>query len=150
LRAKEKGVRVILNPAPASDLSADLLRGVYLITPNETEASILAGIEVDGPNSARLAGQKLLEMGVEEVVITLGSQGALWVSKDGTESIKTPVVKAVDTTAAGDCFNGALAVAIADKTPMREAISRACKAAAISVTRLGAQASMPFKHELTL
>ncbi len=147
--AKEKGLRVILNPAPASTLSADILKGVYMITPNETEASILTGIDVTDASSARLAGQKLLEMGIEQVVITLGSQGALWVSKDGAELIKASTVKAVDTTAAGDCFNGALTVALAEKMAIQQAIRLACQAAAISVTRLGAQASMPYKQELT-
>lgn len=149
-QAKALGVRVILNPAPASALSNEVLKGVYLITPNETEASVLTGIEVEDDATARLAGQKLLQMGIEHVVVTLGSRGALWLSNFAEELIPAPVVKAVDTTAAGDCFNGALAVAIAQKTPMRKAIELACQAASISVTRLGAQASMPYKRELTI
>jgi len=150
LRVKEKGVRVILNPAPGCVLSASLLTGLFMITPNETEASILTGIGVTDVTSAGLAGQKLLKMGVEEVVITLGSRGALWVSKVGAELITAPSVTAIDSTAAGDCFNGALAVSVAENMPMREAIDLACRAASISVTRFGAQASMPFKHELAM
>lgn len=142
------GRKVILNPAPAQPLPTSLLSMIYLITPNETEAEILTGIPVRDQTSAIAAARALLSMGVKAVVMTLGSQGALVVTDELCELIPTKSVKVVDTTAAGDCFNGALAVALCEGFSLQEAISFANKAATISVTRMGAQASAPFRNEI--
>lgn len=142
------GRKVILNPAPAQPLPTSLLSMIYLITPNETEAEILTGMPVRDQTSAIAAARALLSMGVKAVVMTLGSQGALVVTDELSELIPTKSVKVVDTTAAGDCFNGALAVALCEGFSLQEAISFANKAATISVTRMGAQASAPFRNEI--
>jgi ribokinase len=147
-KAAGKGNRVILNPAPARRLSDDLLGCLYLITPNETEAELLTGIKVNDHSSAEKAALMLQAKGVKNVVITLGGSGAY--VKAGTISKIVPVipVKAVDTTAAGDVFNGALSVAISEGKNLEEAVIFANKAASISVTRMGAQASAPFRKEV--
>jgi ribokinase len=143
------GAKVILNPAPACSLPDVLLAVVYLVTPNETEAEILSGIKVTDIETARLAAKVLKEKGAENIIITLGANGALVFADDVFSLINAPKVKAVDTTAAGDVFNGALAVALADGKTITEAAEFACRAASISVTRFGAQASAPYKHELS-
>lgn len=147
-RAHRNGNRVILNPAPACWLSDSLYKWIYLITPNETEAGLLTGIEVFDEFSAKEAAEYLRNKGVQNVVITMGGMGA-YISS-GSLSIMIPgiKVKAVDTTAAGDIFNGAMAVAIAEGKDMLTAVNFANEAAAISVTRMGAQASAPFRNEL--
>ena len=89
-----------------------------------------------------------MDKGVQHVIITLGKRGAYWCNKDGSGLVSAPVVKPVDTTAAGDCFNGAFAVAIAEGMPIHDAVSFACQAASISVTLMGAQASMPYRSEI--
>lgn len=146
--AASRGLRVILNPAPAQPLPNELFPHLFVITPNETEAELLTGIRVDDLESAGQAAQKLHDMGVSNVIITLGSKGAYLSTGTESQLIPTAPVKAVDTTAAGDCFNGALAVALAEKRPLADAIAFACKAASISVTRMGAQASMPRRTEI--
>lgn len=146
--AAQKGLRVILNPAPAQLLPADLLTHLFLITPNETEAELLTGIRVTDADTAQQAAQQLHYAGVQNVVITLGAKGAFLSTGATRQLIPTTPVKAVDTTAAGDCFNGALAVALAEGLQLPEAVAFASKAAAISVTRMGAQASMPTRNEL--
>lgn len=146
--ASEKQKKVILNPAPAVTLSVELLHNIFLITPNETEAEILTGINVNDENSAFQAATFLHQKGVEIVIITLGAAGAFLLKGGKGEIIRAPKVDAVDTTAAGDTFNGALAVALSEGKDIREAIAFANEAAAISVTRIGAQASVPFRHEL--
>lgn len=146
--AVEYGIPVILNPAPACALLDSLLRRVSIITPNETEAEMLTGIKVHDIESAEKAALALTRKGVQSVIITMGAKGAL-ILHDGTFThVPTVKVNAVDTTAAGDVFNGALVVALSEGAPMNEAVSFACRAAAISVTRLGAQASAPFKSEI--
>ena len=144
----ERGMRVVLNPAPAQSLDADVLACLYVITPNETEAELLTGIRVTNEATARQAARQLHEAGVPNVVITLGSRGAFVSDSVNTRLVAAPPVTAIDTTAAGDCFNGALAVALAEGRTMIEAVSFACKAASISVTRMGAQASLPHRHEV--
>jgi ribokinase len=139
---------VILDPAPARALPKEMLGGLYLLTPNETEAEILTGLAVDDPGSATQAATQLLAVGVRNVAITLGAQGVLLANDQGSELIGTPAVTALDTTAAGDCFNGSLAVALGRGDDLRDAMAFACKAAAISVTRMGAQDSMPYSHEI--
>ncbi len=146
--ANEKGLKTILNPAPAQVLPNNLFQGLFAITPNETEASMLTGIDVVDLDSAKKAAEVLLQKGVQQVIITLGAKGALYVSNHESFLVETEKVIAVDTTAAGDCFNGALAVSLSKGMSWMEAIAYACKAASISVTRLGAQASMPFIREM--
>lgn len=148
-QAAAKGLRVILNPAPAQSLPETLFQYLFLITPNETEAEILTGIHVTDTSTAEQAAKKLHELGVVNVVITLGSKGAYLYTNGQGQLIPVPHVTAVDSTAAGDCFNGALAVALAEGQPLPEAIAFACKAASISVTRMGAQASMPRRDEIS-
>ncbi|MBS1524005.1 MAG: ribokinase [Bacteroidetes bacterium] len=146
--ASVMGAKIILNPAPACQLPDDLLRHISIITPNETEAEMLTGIHITDLAGARAAAQVIREKGVETVVITLGAKGALISQAGIDELIPAPIVEAVDTTAAGDVFNGALAVALAEGRLLREAVDFGCKAAAISVTRLGAQAAAPYRHEI--
>jgi ribokinase len=140
--------RIILNPAPAQALADELLNGLFLLTPNETEAEILTSIEVSNVATAKLAAEELLKKGVQNVIITMGSKGAFFMNGTETFLMEAERVKAVDSTAAGDVFNGALAVAIAKNKPWKEAIAFANKAASISVTRMGAQASAPKSEEL--
>lgn len=149
LRAETKSI-FILNPAPACSLSDDLLKKISIITPNETEASILTGIPVHNKTTATQAALQLKRKGVLAVVITLGAEGALLLDKEEPEFIKASPVKAVDTTAAGDVFNGALAMAIAEGSSLNEAVRYGCAAASLSVTRMGAQSSAPYRHEIAL
>lgn len=144
----EKWKTVILNPAPAQALSDDLLAKLDVITPNETEAEILTGIKVENTTDAEKAALALREKGVGTVIITLGSQGAFVVADSFTGMVPVRKVNAVDTTAAGDTFNGALAVGMAKGLPIEAAVEFANKAASVSVTRLGAQASAPRLEEL--
>lgn len=146
--AAKKGLKVVLNPAPAAELPAELFAHLYAITPNETEAEFLTGIPVNDLLSAEKAANILLHKGVQHVIITLGAEGALYKTAYETEHIPVAKVEAKDTTAAGDCFNGALVVGLSEGMSWTEAITFACKAACISVTRLGAQASMPRLEEL--
>jgi len=145
-----RGNRVILNPAPAKQLSDDLLKCLYLITPNEIEAEILTGIKVTDTLSAEKSAEKLFRKGVRNVIITMGAAGAYLMSEKVSKIIPVVPVKALDTTAAGDVFNGALAVAISEGKDLEEAVGFANTAAAISVTRMGAQASAPFRKEITI
>ena len=147
-RGREAGAKVILNPAPAQDLPSELLAMVDLITPNETEAETLSGVRVVDEESAAAAARRLLEMGIGEVIVTMGSQGALHVTRDQRQSYPALEVTPVDTTAAGDAFNGALACAIASGGEPSDAIPRANAVAAFSVTREGAQPSLPTAAEL--
>lgn len=142
--------RVILDPAPApaSVLPLNFLNELYLITPNETEAKKLTGIEVRDDKSAEVAAKKLLATGVKNVAITMGAKGVVLAQENTIKFIPSPQVKAIDTTAAGDCFNGALSVGIASGLSLEEGIKRACLAASISVTRKGAQDSMPYIKEI--
>jgi ribokinase len=146
--ASDNGVKVILNPAPAQELSDDLLRHISILTPNESEAELLTGIKVDSEEDASKAADVLMTRGVETVLLTMGPRGAYIATAEFKELISGFKVKAVDSTAAGDVFNGALAVAIAEKKPIKQAISFANAAAALSVTKLGAQPSAPTKEEI--
>ena len=149
--AKSHGARVILDPAPAPQrLSLELLRNVDILTPNETEAAQLVGAPVKtlSPDQARDIGRQLHNSGPKIVIMKLGAQGCLLVERDGITEIAAPVVQAVDTTAAGDVFNGALAVACSEGASLLEACRFATSAAALSVTRLGAQRSMPSRFEV--
>lgn len=146
--ARRAGVKVILNPAPAAELPAELLDGLYMITPNRTEGQMLTGIEITDWESAERAAQALIGKGVQNVVLTLGSQGALVCDGRSFERIPAQKVKAVDTTAAGDTFNGAMCVALSEGASLSDAVRFASRASAIAVTRLGAQASIPYRKEL--
>ena len=148
LTAAENGIKVILNPAPAQKLHDYLLKHTWLVTPDETEAGILTGIKVHNESSADNAATAFQKKGVKNVIITLGEKGAYVKSEEFTGMIPGIKVNAVDTTAAGDVFNGALAVALAEGAGLKDAVMFANKAAAISVTRLGAQASAPYRNEL--
>lgn len=139
---------VILNPAPACTLSNELLKNITIITPNQTEAEMLTGIKVDDEASALEAAKAMRYKGIQHVIITLGAEGALVYNHGEHHLVQPPKVTAVDTTAAGDVFNGALAVGLAEGMDIFEAAAFACKAAAISVTRLGAQASAPYRKEV--
>ena len=144
------GKKVILNPAPAHPLSAGLLKKLYLITPNETEAEMISGVKITDEVSAVEAARVLSEMGVQNVIITLGSKGALAYCEGNVDFVPALKVEAVDTTAAGDVFNGALTVALAEGRSLTEAVRFACKASAISVTRAGAQSSSPYRSEVDI
>ena len=147
-KARAAGVRVLLNPAPARPLSPELLRNVSILTPNRTEAEILTGIPVVDEASAYKAARHLLALGPEAVVITLGGEGACVVTSGADWLVPAFPVTPVDTVAAGDVFNGALAVALAEGLDWREAAGFASAAAAISVTRRGAQDSAPHRREI--
>ena len=146
--ASGNGVRIVLNPAPAQPLSDDLLGSVSILTPNESETELLTGKAVSSEADAEAAAQILSDRGVETVLITLGSKGAYVHSPDCKRLVDGFEVEAVDTTAAGDVFNGALAVAIGEGKPLEDAVVFANAAAALSVTRLGAQPSVPTKDEI--
>ena len=147
-QCSEKGAIVILNPAPASLLNDSVFPYISIITPNETEAELLTGIKVTDQQSAELAAKDLQKKGVENVIITLGSKGALVYNSLIKILVPSPAVVAVDTTAAGDVFNGALAVALSEGKDLENAVHFACKVASIAVTRMGAQASAPRRGEL--
>lgn len=148
--ASEKGIKVILNPAPARKLSDNLLMHTWLITPNETEAEIITGVKITDIPSAEKAAEIIMKRGVKNVIITLGEAGAYIKSENFTGLIPGIKVIPVDTTAAGDVFNGALAVALSEGKVLNEAVVFANKAASISVTRMGAQASAPYRNEIQL
>ena len=146
--AKQNHQKMIINPAPAQKLSDELLNGLFLLTPNETEASILTGIHVVDEKSAAEAANIFLTKGVQNVIITLGKQGAYFQNNEEHFLVAAPIVEALDTTAAGDTFSGAMAVAITEDKSWKQAIEFAVKAASIAVTRLGAQASVPYRNEI--
>ena len=148
LIAHQNKTIVALNPAPARELPDELLALVDIITPNETEAEKLTGIRVENDEDAAKAAQVLHEKGIRTVLITLGSRG-VWASVNG-EGQRVPGfrVQAVDTIAAGDTFNGALITALLEEKPLPEAIRFAHAAAAIAVTRKGAQPSVPWREEI--
>lgn len=143
-RARELGKTVILNPAPATQaLPSEWYTDVDYLIPNESEAQALTGIAVSSPESAQLAAAHLLGLGARRVLITLGGEGVLYVDAQGAEHFAAPRVQAVDTTAAGDTFVGAFAAGLASGKTPREAIAFGQIAAALSVTRAGAQPSIP-------
>ncbi len=146
--ANGAGVPFILNPAPAQKLSLELLAMVDVLTPNETEAAILSGIEVTNKDTAETAARELLKCGVKAVALTMGAKGFLLAAGETTEFVPAVKVDAVDTTAAGDAFTGALAVGLAQGQTLRDAAFFANHVAALSVTRMGAQSSMPTRHEV--
>ncbi len=148
-RGRELGKTVILNPAPASaPLPAEWYASIDYLIPNESEAGALTGVAVDSLDSAKAAALQLIQAGAGKVIITLGSQGALFTDGQVFEHLVAPKVKAVDTTAAGDTFVGGFAAALANGKGEAEAIRFGQVAAALSVTRAGAQPSIPTLHDV--
>ncbi|EKO3672388.1 ribokinase [Vibrio metschnikovii] len=146
--AKQAKTKVVLNPAPARELPSSLLSCVDVITPNETEAQVLTGITVTDDASAQQAATVLHQQGIEIVIITLGAKG-VWLSEHGRgQLIPGFRVSVTDTTAAGDTFNGAFVTGLLENMPLESAIKFAHAAAAISVTRFGAQTSIPTRQEV--
>ncbi len=146
--AQKQRIPLILNPAPACALSPELLRAVSIITPNETEAELLTGIRITDDASALSAAKALRERGPETVIITLGAKGSLIHSAHLTEFVPAFPTQAVDTTAAGDVFNGALAVGLDEGKSLKEAVVFATAASSIAVSRMGAQSSAPEREEV--
>ncbi len=146
--AQKAGVPFILDPAPARVLSDELLSRTFVIKPNETEAHILTGVEVVDVKSASEAAGVLLDRGVKHVVITMGPAGFLLADSDSVEFVEAPNVDAVDSTAAGDAFTGALATGLARGREIHEAAVYANWVAALSVTKMGAQPSMPTEEDV--
>lgn len=142
--AHEAGVYVILNPAPACHLPDELFGYISLITPNQTESALLSGIE----DNLDAAVEKLMQLGVKDVVVTLGSKGALVISEGTRTLVPSLKVKAVDTTAAGDTFCGALCVALSEGCSLVDAAGFATKASALTVQKMGAQDSIPFRSDI--
>lgn len=147
--AYKAGVKVVLNPAPAKYINSETLKKLYLITPNKTEAQIVSGIQITNIDSAKKAAEILTEKGVVNVIITLGSEGSLILNEDREfHFIESRKVDAVDTTAAGDVYNGALCVALSEGKSLIEAARFATLASSIAVTRMGAQSSIPTRDEV--
>lgn len=146
--AREAGVRTVLNPAPALAVPDALLRLTDLCIPNETELETLTGRSVQSPAEAEAAAKMLLARGPATVVVTLGERGAMIVVPNGTEHCPSVPVQAVDPTAAGDAFIGAVSVFLAGKQPLVQAVHRACAVAALTVTRPGAQSSFSSLSEI--
>ncbi len=148
--AREAGLKVILNPAPAQQLPPTWWSRIDVLVPNETEAALLTGMPLNGEAGARVAARELRRRGVRCVLVTLGEHGVLLVDEAGERMIAAPRVDALDTTAAGDTFTGALAVALGEGLKLDDAARFAVRAAALSVTRMGAQTSIPYRTELAV
>lgn len=147
-KSKELGKLTILNPAPAVKLSDDIIKNVDLLTPNETELEILSGVSINCEDDIKKAANVMLEKGVKQLIVTLGSKGSLYLDKDIMEFKKSYKVDAVDTTAAGDSYTGALSVALSQKKSVDEAMDFASKVGALCVTKLGAQTSIPNLYDI--
>ena len=147
-KANQKSAKVILDPAPAEKLPSEILADVFLLTPNQTEAEQLTQIKVLDTDSAQCAANAMLDLGIQNVALTMGNDGVLLANSESNTMIPATAVNAIDSTAAGDCFNGALASALSKGSSLSTAAEFACKAAAIAVTRLGAQDSMPSQSEI--
>ncbi len=146
--ASQKNVMIILNPAPAREVPAEILRKIDILTPNETEACILSGIKIDSIEDAGRAARVLMEKGVGSVIITLGSKGALVVAEGKERFIAGHKVDVVDTTGAGDAYNGGLATALAEGMYIFASAEFANAVAALSVTKIGTAPAMPYREEL--
>lgn len=147
-KSKELGKFTILNPAPAVKLSDDIIKNVDLLTPNETELEILSGVSIKCEDDIKKAANVMLEKGVKQLIVTLGSKGSLYLDKDNMEFKKSYKVEAVDTTAAGDSYTGALSVALSQNKSVDEAMDFASKVGALCVTKIGAQTSIPSLYDI--
>lgn len=148
--ARDRGLLVIVNPAPANKHIHSLFPLIDILTPNVTEAEMLSGISITDIETAKRAAEEIHSKGVKHVIITLGKDGAAVLDNGTFSHVPAPVVDTVDTTAAGDVFNGALAVALSEGKNLADATAFACRAASISVTKMGAQASIPYRNEVLL
>ena len=146
--AKESGCLTILNPAPASKITKEFFSNIDYFTPNETEAEFYTGIKITNEKEAKQAADKLISLGIKKIVITLGEKGLFY--SDGKDEIylKASSVKAIDTTGAGDAFNGGLAYGLSKDKPIKECLELANKVAGLSTTKLGAGDSMPFLKDI--
>ena len=146
--AKENGCLTILNPAPASEITKEFYSNIDYFTPNETEAEFYTGIKITNEKEAKQASDKLINLGIKKVIITLGEKGLFY--SDGNEEIYLTAnsVKAIDTTGAGDAFNGGLAFGLLKEKPIKECLEFANKVASLSTTKLGAGDAMPFLKEI--
>ena len=146
--AKDNGCITILNPAPASEISKEFYNNIDFFTPNETEAEFYTGIKIASEKEAKQAADKLLNLGIKKIIITLGEKGLFY--SDGKEEtyLKASAVKAIDTTGAGDAFNGGLAFGLSKEKPIKECLELANKVAGISTTKLGAGDAMPFIQDI--
>lgn len=142
-KAKELNKYTILNPAPAVKLDDEIIKNVDLLTPNETELEIISGVSIETEEDIQKAAQIMIEKGVKELIVTLGSKGSLYINKEKSMFKKAYKVKAVDTTAAGDSYTGALAVALSQDKGIEDAMDFASKVGALSVLKEGAQSSLP-------
>lgn len=148
--AKRHDIKVILNPAPVNLSIIPLLKNIDIITPNIHEAEALSSMAISDIKSAKIAAERIKHLGVKTIIITMGKDGALLYEDNQFHHVEGHVVEAVDTTAAGDVFNGALVVALSEGKSTIEAVKFACRSAAISVTKLGAQSSIPYRNEIIL
>lgn len=148
--SKDEGSVFILNPAPAIALPDELLNKIDYLTPNEIELELISGKKVEDDESAVIAALDLINRGVGNVIVTLGSKGSLFINKDQIKKFPAVKVHAIDTTAAGDAFNGAFAFSLARGNSAEESVEFANRVASISVTRMGAQNSMPFYNEVEI
>lgn len=148
--AKQNHITVILNPAPATTLPLNLLANISILTPNRTEAELLSEIAITDEKSAVLATEKIRKMGVQSIILTMGSHGALVVHQGDSTMIPAFPIQPVDTTAAGDAFNGALAVALAQNKSIHEAVRFANAVAALATSKMGAQPSLPYLNEVEI
>ena len=142
-KAKELNKYTILNPAPAVKLDDEIIKNVDLLTPNETELEIISGVSIETEEDIQKAAQIMIEKGVKELIVTLGSKGSLYINKEKRMFKKAYKVEAVDTTAAGDSYTGALAVALSQDKNIEDAMDFASKVGALSVLKEGAQSSLP-------
>lgn len=146
--AKSMGIRTVLNPAPARKLSKKMIKNIDILTPNETELKILTGLDVKQKQGAEEAAMRLLDLGAAHVMITLGEKGSFLLGRDKKISVPAYRVKAVDSTAAGDAFNGVLADSLLRGMSLEDAMRYANAAGALTVTKMGAQPSLPFRQEI--
>ena len=149
-KAYEKGVKVVLNPAPACSLPESLFQHLYMITPNRIEAEMLTGVKINSKKDVAVAADVLYRKGVKNIIITLGGEGSFVREGEKTCYIDACKVVPVDTTAAGDTFNGAVCVGVSEGMSLEQAVLFASKASSISVTRMGAQSSIPYRKELDI
>ncbi len=146
--AHSLGIKTIMNPAPMNPVPEDLFSRIWLITPNQTEAEQLTGVHVESEDDAARAAEVLFAKGIKNVIVTMGSKGSLVCTPEGREFVPSRKVKAIDTTGAGDVYNGALVAALSQGKSLIEAARIATLASSIAVTRMGAQTSAPYANEI--